>query len=348
MKLVKVSLLALLVSGFSGAALALPSITVLATGGTIAGGGDSATKSNYTAGKVGVEALVDAVPQLKNIANIKGEQLVNIGSQDMNDQVWLKLAKKINAECSKTDGFVITHGTDTMEETAYFLDLTVKCDKPVVLVGAMRPSTAMSADGPFNLYNAVVTAADPASANRGVLVAMNDTVLDGRDVTKTNTTGVETFKSVNYGPLGYIHNGKIDYQRTPARKHTTQTPFDVSKLTSLPKVGIVYNYANASALPVEALVKDGYQGIVSAGVGNGNIYKTVFDALANAAHDGVAVVRSSRVPTGSTTQDAEVDDAKYGFIASGTLNPQKARILLQLALTETKNPQQIQKIFNTY
>ncbi|ACY85014.1 L-asparaginase 2 [Edwardsiella piscicida] len=348
MKLVKVSLLALLVSGFSGAALALPSITVLATGGTIAGGGDSATKSNYTAGKVGVEALVDAVPQLKNIANIKGEQLVNIGSQDMNDQVWLKLAKKINAECSKTDGFVITHGTDTMEETAYFLDLTVKCDKPVVLVGAMRPSTAMSADGPFNLYNAVVTAADPASANRGVLVAMNDTVLDGRDVTKTNTTGVETFKSVNYGPLGYIHNGKIDYQRTPARKHTTQTPFDVSKLTSLPKVGIVYNYANASALPVEALVKDGYQGIVSAGVGNGNMYKTVFDALANAAHDGVAVVRSSRVPTGSTTQDAEVDDAKYGFIASGTLNPQKARILLQLALTETKNPQQIQKIFNTY
>ncbi|ATI65321.1 L-asparaginase 2 [Edwardsiella tarda] len=348
MKLVKVSLLALLVSGFSGAALALPSITVLATGGTIAGGGDSATQSNYTAGKVGVEALVDAVPQLKKIADIKGEQLVNIGSQDMNDQVWLKLAKKINAECSKTDGFVITHGTDTMEETAYFLDLTVKCDKPVVLVGAMRPSTAMSADGPFNLYNAVITAADPASANRGVLVAMNDTVLDARDVTKTNTTGVETFKSVNYGPLGYIHNGKIDYQRAPERKHTTQTPFDVSKLTSLPKVGIVYNYANASALPVEALVKDGYQGIVSAGVGNGNMYKTVFDALANAAHDGIAVVRSSRVPSGATTQDAEVDDAKYGFIASGTLNPQKARILLQLALTETKNPQQIQKIFNTY
>ncbi|AOV96571.1 L-asparaginase 2 [Edwardsiella hoshinae] len=348
MKLIKVSLLALLVSGFSGAALALPNITVLATGGTIAGGGDSATKSNYTAGKVGVEALVDAVPQLKNIANIKGEQLVNIGSQDMNDQVWLKLAKKINAECSKTDGFVITHGTDTMEETAYFLDLTVKCDKPVVLVGAMRPSTAMSADGPFNLYNAVITAADPASANRGVLVAMNDTVLDARDVTKTNTTGVETFKSVNYGPLGYIHNGKIDYQRAPERKHTTQTPFDISKLTSLPKVGIVYNYANASALPVDALVKDGYQGIVSAGVGNGNMYKTVFDALANAAHDGVAVVRSSRVPTGATTQDAEVDDAKYGFIASGTLNPQKARILLQLALTETKNPQQIQQIFNTY
>ena len=348
MKLVKVSLLALLVSGFSGAAFALPNVTILATGGTIAGGGDSATKSNYTAGKVGVESLVDAVPQLKDIANIKGEQVVSIGSQDMNDDVWLKLAKKINADCNKTDGFVITHGTDTMEETAYFLDLTVKCDKPVVMVGAMRPSTAMSADGPFNLYNAVVTAADPASAKRGVLVAMNDTVLDGRDVTKTNTTGVQTFQAVNYGPLGYIHNGKVDYQRSPERKHTTQTPFDVSKLTSLPKVGIVYNYANASDLPAKALLEAGYQGIVSAGVGNGNLYKSIFDTLATAAHNGVAVVRSSRVPSGSTTEDAAIDDVKYGFVASGTLNPQKARVLLQLALTQTKDPKQIQQMFNQY
>ncbi|HHH6703387.1 TPA: asparaginase [Escherichia coli] len=325
MEFFKKTAFAALVMGFSGAALALPNITILATGGTIAGGGDSATKSNYTAGKVGVENLVNAVPQLKDIANVKGEQVVNIGSQDMNDNVWLTLAKKINTDCDKTDGFVITHGTDTMEETAYFLDLTVKCDKPVVMVGAMRPSTSMSADGPFNLYNAVVTAADKASANRGVLVVMNDTVLDGRDVTKTNTTDVATFKSVNYGPLGYIHNGKIDYQRTPARKHTSDTPFDVSKLNELPKVGIV-----------------------SAGVGNGNLYKSVFDTLATAAKNGTAVVRSSRVPTGATTQDAEVDDAKYGFVASGTLNPQKARVLLQLALTQTKDPQQIQQIFNQY
>ena len=281
MEFFKKTALAALVMGFSGAALALPNITILATGGAIAGGGDSATKSNYTAGKVGVENLVNAVPQLKDIANVKGEQVVNIGSQDMNDNVWLTLAKKINTDCDKTDGFVITHGTDTMEETAYFLDLTVKCDKPVVMVGAMRPSTSMSADGPFNLYNAVVTAADKASANRGVLVVMNDTVLDGRDVTKTNTTDVATFKSVNYGPLGYIHNGKIDYQRTPARKHTSDTPFDVSKLNELPKVGIVYNYANASDLPAKALVDAGYDGIVSAGVGNGNLYKSVFAWLRN-------------------------------------------------------------------
>ena len=212
----------------------------------------------------------------------------------------------------------------------------------------MRPSTSMSADGPFNLYNAVVTAVDPQSAKRGVLVVMNDTVMDGRDVTKTNTTDVATFRSVNFGPLGFIHNGKVDYQRTPARKHTSATPFDVSNLSELPKVGIVYNYANASDLPAKALIEAGYQGIVSAGVGNGNLYKTIFDTLATAAHQGVAVVRSSRVPTGATTEDAEIDDAKYGFVASGTLNPQKSRVLLQLALTQTKDPKQIQQMFNQY
>ncbi|HFK7184950.1 TPA: L-asparaginase 2 [Serratia odorifera] len=348
MKSMKISVLAGLLAGFSGTALALPSITILATGGTIAGGGESATQSSYTAGKLGVDALLSAVPQLKQLANVQGEQLVSIGSQDMNDQVWLTLAKKINADCAKTDGFVITHGTDTLEETAYFLDLTVKCDKPVVMVGAMRPATAMSADGPFNLYNAVLTAADPQSANRGVLVAMNETVLDARDATKTSTTAVQAFQSPNFGPLGYIHNGKIDYQRTPQRKHTTATPFDISKLDTLPKVGIIYNYANASDAPAKALIAEGYQGIISAGVGNGNLYKTVFDTLASAAHHGVAVVRASRVPGGATTEDAEVDDAKYGFVAAGALNPQKARVLLQLALTQTKDARQIQQLFNQY
>ena len=348
MEFFKKTALAALVMGFSGAALALPNITILATGGTIAGGGDSATKSNYTAGKVGVENLVNAVPQLKDIANVKGEQVVNIGSQDMNDNVWLTLAKKINTDCDKTDGFVITHGTDTMEETAYFLDLTVKCDKPVVMVGAMRPSTSMSADGPFNLYNAVVTAADKASANRGVLVVMNDTVLDGRDVTKTNTTDVATFKSVNYGPLGYIHNGKIDYQRTPARKHTSANDAIIARIYQCfsRKIGCVSVVINNADF--RQFIQLRYIERRVAGVGNGNLYKSVFDTLATAAKNGTAVVRSSRVPTGATTQDAEVDDAKYGFVASGTLNPQKARVLLQLALTQTKDPQQIQQIFNQY
>ncbi|VFS51707.1 L-asparaginase 2 precursor [Budvicia aquatica] len=159
---------------------------------------------------------------------------------------------------------------------------------------------------------------------------------------------LQTFKSVNYGALGYIHNGKVDYQRMPTRKHTNASSFDVSSLTSLPKVDIVYSYSNASAAPVKALIAEGTQGIVSAGVGNGNLYNTLFEALTQAREQGVAVVRSSRVPTGSTTQDAEIDDVKYGFVASGTLNPQKARVLLQLALTKTKDPAEIQRIFNEY
>lgn len=331
-------------------AMALPNVHILATGGTIAGTGQSNTQSNYQAGKVAIDSLIAAVPELKNVADVAGEQVVKIGSQDMNDEVWLTLAKRVNALLAQddVDGIVITHGTDTMEETAYFLNLTVKSDKPVVLVGAMRPSTAMSADGPMNLYNAVVTAAAPQSKGRGVMVAMNDTVLDARDVTKTNTTGVQTFAAPNFGPLGYIHNGKIDYQRSPTRLHTSKTPFDVSKLDKLPQVGIVYSYANASDLPAKAMIDAKFDGIVSAGVGNGNLYHTLFETLANARTQGVAVVRSARVPSGATTLDAEIDDAKYGFVAAGSLNPQKARVLLMLSLTQSKEPAQIQQYFQQF
>ncbi|MGI1987735.1 L-asparaginase 2 [Shewanella glacialipiscicola] len=334
----------------SSAAQALPQVRIIATGGTIAGVGQSATGSNYQAGEVGVNSLIVAVPEIKQLADIQGEQLVKIGSQDMNDKVWLALAKRINILLADkdVDGIVITHGTDTLEETAYFLNLTVKSDKPVVLVGAMRPSTAMSADGPMNLYNAVATAANLESKGRGVLVVMNDMVLNARDVTKTNTTGVHTFAAPNFGPLGVIHNSKIEYMGKTERQHTTQTPFDVSKLDKLPQVGIVYNYANASDLPAKAMVEAGFDGIVSAGVGNGNMYESIFDSLAKASQKGVLIVRSSRVPTGATTLDAEIDDIKYGFVASGNLNPQKSRILLMLSLTQSKDPQQIQRWFQQF
>ncbi|HFF8523684.1 TPA: L-asparaginase 2 [Providencia rettgeri] len=341
------ALLATLVSLFTVSAVALPNITVLATGGTIAGGGDSATSSSYQAGKVGIDALINAVPETKKIANLSGEQLVNIGSQDMNDQVWLTLAKKINQDCDKTDGFVITHGTDTLEETAFFLDLTTYCKKPIVLVGAMRPSTALGADGPLNLYNAVVLATDKSAGDRGVLMAMNDKVVQGRNVMKMSTTEVQAFDAVNAGAEGFIHDGKVTYFQAPQPRENNAA-FDVSKLDKLPTVGIVYNYANASAAPVKALREEGAEGIVSAGVGNGNMYKTVFDALAKAAKEDVVVVRASRVPTGYTTRNAEVDDNLYGFVASERLNPQKARVLLQLALTETKDPQKIQMLFEKY
>lgn len=327
-----------------------PNIHILATGGTIAGTGASATATNYTAGQVAIGTLLDAVPQLKDIAHVTGEQVVRIGSQDMNDEVWLTLANRINELLSQpeTDGIVITHGTDTMEETAYFLNLTVKSDKPVVLVGAMRPSTALSADGPLNLYNAVVTASDKQSTGKGVLVVMNGSILGAESVSKMHTTGVETFQAPNAGALGYVLNSQVVYNQSPLKKHTTESVFDVSGLKKLPKVGIVYSYSNIDADMVEPMLKNGYEGIVHAGVGNGNIHCNVFPVLEKARKQGIQVVRSSRITSGPTTLDNEVDDAHYEFIASQQLNPQKARILLMLALTKTRDWKEIQKYFLEY
>ena len=332
-------------------AQALPQVKILATGGTIAGTASSSTQmTGYKAGNLGVQVLINAVPQIKQYAEVSGEQVSNIGSENMTDKIWLKLAKRCNELLAdpNVSGIVITHGTDTLEETAYFLNLTAKCNKPIVLVGAMRPSNALSADGPANLYNAVAVAGDPSAAGKGVMVVMNDRVLGARDVTKTNTTGVETFQSPNAGQLATIHNGKVLWDATPVTKHTTQTQFKVDGLDKLPKVGVVYQHAGVEGIQAQALVDAKYDGIVTAGVGNGNLHKSTFPIIEKAAKDGIAIVRSSRVPTGSTTKDAEVDDAKYGFVSSGSLNPQKARVLLMLALTQTKDPKEIQKIFDQY
>ncbi|MCD8167409.1 MAG: L-asparaginase 2 [Bacteroides sp.] len=327
-----------------------PNIHILATGGTIAGTGASATQSNYTAGQVAIGTLLDAVPEINDIANATGEQIVRIGSQDMSDEVWLTLAKRINELLAQpdVDGIVITHGTDTMEETAYFLNLTVKSDKPVVLVGAMRPSTSLSADGPLNLYGAVVTASAPESRNKGVLVVMNELIIGAHAVTKMNTVAVQTFQAPNSGALGYIHNGKVFYDEITLKTHTSRSVFDVTGLNELPKVGIVYSYSNIDADMVTPLLSNGYKGIIHAGVGNGNIHKNIFPVLIEARNQGIQIVRSSRVPTGPVTLDAEVDDAQYGFVASQELNPQKARVFLMLALTQTNDYQQIQSYFNEY
>ena len=328
----------------------LPNIHILATGGTIAGAGASSTKTNYTAGQVAIGTLLSAVPEIQKIANVTGDPVVKIGSQDMTDDVWLTLAKTINKLLAQKDidGIVITHGTDTMEETAYFLNLTVKSDKPVVLVGAMRPSTAISADGPLNLYNAVVVAGAKESRGKGVLVAMNGVVLGAHGVLKMNTIDVQTFQAPNSGPLGYIFNGKVFYNQQPLKKHTTQSVFDVNNLNSLPKVGIVYSYSNVEGDVVKMMASNGYKGIIHAGLGNGNIHKNVFPELINARQKGLLIVRSTRVPTGPTTLDAEVDDNQYQFIASQELNQQKSRILLMLALTKTNDWKTIQQYFNEY
>lgn len=340
----------LFVSGSVFATDKLPNIHILATGGTIAGAGTSATQTNYQAGQVNIDVLVKAVPELKTVANITEEQVVRIGSQDMTDAVWLTLVNRINTLLARSDvdGIVITHGTDTMEETAYFLNLTVKSNKPVILVGSMRPSTSLSADGPLNLYNAVVVAGDKASSGQGVLVVMNGIIIGAHSVMKMNTIDVQTFQAPNSGALGYVTNGKTFYNEKTMKQHTTQSVFDVKGLTKLPKVGIVYSYSNVEPEAVNALINGGYTGIIHAGVGNGNIHVNIFDRLVAARNAGIQVVRASRVPTGPVTLDAEIDDAKYGFIASQELNPQKARILLMLALTKTKDPKVIQDFFMKY
>ena len=343
-------LLAALVLFGSLYAAAKPNVYILATGGTIAGQGVSSTQTNYHAGGVAIQTLIDAVPAMTEIANITGEQVVNIGSQDMTVDVWLTLANRINELLADpaVDGIVVTHGTDTMEETAYFLNLTVHSNKPVVLTGAMRASTAISADGPLNLYNAVVTAAAPESAGKGVLVVMNGIILDAHGTVKMNTVDVQTFQAPNSGPLGYIFNSKVFYNDVTVKKHTTQSVFDVKGLKELPKVGIVYSYADIDADVMKPFLDGGYKGIVHAGLGNGNYHKNLFPSLLEARKKGILVVRSSRCPTGPTTLDNEVDDAAYQFVASQELNPQKARILLMLALTKTDDWQEIQKYFMEY
>lgn len=327
----------------------LPKIHILATGGTIAGAGQSATKTNYSAGQVAISSLLEAVPEINNIADVTGEQIVSIGSQDMNDEVWLTLANRINELLAgDVDGIVITHGTDTMEETAYFLNLTVKSNKPVVLTGAMRPSTAMSADGPLNLYNAVVTAASADSKDRGVLVAMNGLILGAHSTVKMNTVDVQTFQAPNSGALGYIFNGKTFYNMQTLKRHTANSVFDVTGLKELPKVGIVYSYSNVAPDVMDPFLNNDYKGIIHAGVGNGNFHKNLLPKLLEARKKGILVVRSSRVPTGPTTLDGEVDDAMYEFVASEELNPQKARVLLMLALTKTSDWKTIQQYFEEY
>jgi len=327
-----------------------PNVYVLATGGTIAGVGTSQVQSAYTSGAITVDALLAAVPQINEIANVKGEQVANIGSQDMNNEVWLKLSKRVNEllERADVDAIVITHGTDTQEETAYFLNLTVKSSKPVVLVGSMRPSTAISADGPRNIYNAVACAIHESSKGRGVMIVMDDRIIGADDVSKTNTLSVGTFTNPNFGDLGIMYNGKPIFHRASAKRHTANSEFDVRNLSELPRVEIILSYSNATDLFVRAAVDAGVRGIVTAGVGNGNLTTVMQNALAEAAKNGVAVVRSSRIGTGPTAQWDEIDDDALGFAASWFVNPYRARVLLMLALTKTNDFREIQRMFTEY
>jgi L-asparaginase len=328
----------------------LPRVVVLATGGTIAGAAASDTQVGYTSGQLGVDQLIAAVPQAKKLANLSGEQISNIGSQDMNDEVWLKLAHRVNelARMADVEGIVITHGTDTIEETSYFLNLVAKTAKPIVLTGSMRPATALSADGPLNFFNAVAVAADTESAGRGVLVVLNDWIHGAASLTKTSTTAVQTFMSPLSGLVGTVAYGKIEYNRQPLGKHTSESEFSVEGVTALPRVDIIMAHENMDGALIDAAVAAGAKGIVIAGVGNGNMTQSAVAALAAQAKKGIVCVRASRVAVGRVERNVEVDDDKMGFVASLDKNPQKARVLLRLALLKTQDVKDIQRMFDEY
>jgi len=328
----------------------MKNVTILATGGTIAGVATSGSQPSYTSGQMSIKAMIDAVPGIEKLALIQGEQIANVGSQDMSFAIMLKLAGRINKLLATDEvaGVVVTHGTDTMEETAHFLNLTVKSKKPVVMTGSMRPSTAISADGPLNLYNAVGVAVDPQAAKRGVLVVMNDRIHGAHALTKTNTTSVETFLSPINGLIGTVIYGQATYFRGPFRKHTYKSEFSVEGVTTLPRVDIFHACADMPADLFECSVKQGAKGIVIAGSGNGNMNKASLEAAAHAVARGVVVVRSSSVPSGKVGRNVEVDDDSRQLIASDELNPVKARILLMLALLNDRSLAEIQELFFTY
>jgi L-asparaginase len=328
----------------------LPNVVVLATGGTIAGAAASDVQAAYTSGQVGVEQLLAAVPQAKKLANMRGEQVANIGSQDMNDEVWLKLARRVNEIVAEpgVDGVVITHGTDTIEETGYFLNLVVKSRKPVVLTAAMRPSTALSADGPLNFFNAVAVAAHKDAAGRGVLVVVNDWIHGASSLTKASTTAVQTFLSPLRGLVGTVAYGECEFYRGPVGRNTLDSEFSLDGVTALPRVDIVMAHENMDGALIDAAVAAGAKGVVIAGVGNGNMTKPALDALAAQAKKGIVCVRSSRVVTGRVGRKVEVDDDALGLVASDDLNPQKSRVLLRLALLKKRNLADIQRLFVEY
>jgi L-asparaginase len=330
----------------------LPLVVVLSTGGTIAGRGGSTTAlSEYKPGQILGTELIEAVPEIKQYAQVRAEQVANVGSSNINTAIWLKLAARINAlfrEDPKVAGVVVTHGTSTLEETAYFLHLTVKHDKPVVLVGSMRPATAISADGPLNLLNAIRVAGAPVARGKGVLVVMNDEINGARDVTKSNTYRVETFRSGELGFLGYVDADDVVFYRASTKRHTAQSEFDVGALSSLKRVEILYGHIDPNLEAIKTLGTSGADGVVFASSGAGDLsvsQRAAIKALGPFDTRPV-IVRSSR--TGNGRVILRESDIAQGMVPGDNLNPQKARILLMLALTKTRDLAEIRRMFREY
>ena len=337
-------------SALAQAQQALPNVVILATGGTIAGAGASAVNSaTYAAAKVGVEKLIAGLPELAKVANVRGEQVFQVASESLTNDNLMTLAKRVSAlsKQSDVDGIVITHGTDTLEETAYFLTLTVHTNKPIVLVGSMRPGTALSADGALNLYDAVNVAGSKDAMGKGVLVTMGDNIDTGRDVSKNVNIKTSAFSS-QWGPLGMIVEGKNYWFRAPVKRHTTNSEFNIDTITALPPVEIAMGYEGVSSVAIDAIAKSGAKALIHGGTGNGSVADRIVPNLQKARTDGVVVIRSSRVPDGFVIRNAEQPDDKYDWVVAHDLRPQKARILAMVALTKTNNTKELQRIFWEY
>jgi L-asparaginase len=331
----------------------LPKIAVILTGGTIDSiGQDRLDLAWYIeAGKrLNEGELIASLPELATVAEVRELPFRRLPSHALVDSDWLQLLRTINSilQANEVDGVVVTHGTNTIEETAYFLHLTLKSDKPVVLVGAMRPSSALSSDGYLNLFNAIKVAADPTSHGRGCLLVMNDTIFSARDMTKNSTYRVQAFQSRDLGPLGFADaDGRVIYYHNPARPHTINSEFDVRGLLALPRVDIVLSYVGADGAMIHAAVAAGAKGIVSAATGAGRPTPAEDQTFDQVYKDqGVIMCLCSRVASGRVVRSPGLK--KRGFVASDNLQPWKARVLLSLALTKTSNADEIQQMFDTY
>ena len=329
---------------------AKPNVVILATGGTIAGAGASALNSaTYAAAKVGVDKLIAGLPELATVANVRGEQVFQVASESLTNDNLLTLAKRVSALAKQADvdGIVITHGTDTVEETAYFLTLVERTNKPIVMVASMRPGTALSADGALNLFDAVAVAGSKDAVGKGVLLTMNDTIESGRDVSKNINIKTNAFSS-QWGPLGMIVEGKNYWFRAPVKRHTMNSEFDIDTITELPNVGIAMGYEGVEPTAIEALGKSGVKALVHAGTGNGSVANRIVPYLQKVRADGAIVIRSARVPDGFVLRNAEQPDDKYDWVVAHDLRPQKARILAMVALTKTSDTKELQRIFWEY
>ncbi|MEO8662887.1 MAG: asparaginase [Bryobacteraceae bacterium] len=338
----------LLTTCLAAIAQKLPTVAVLSTGGTIASKQDPA-KGGYLPALSG-EDLVSAVPAIKRIAQIQVEQISNIPSPDITPEIWVRLAGRVNELMAKPQitGIVVTHGTDTLEETAYFLDLTTISAKPVILVGAQRPASDPDSDGPRNLISAIRVAIASDAAGKGAMVVMNGQINAARDVTKTNTSQVETFRGLEFGALGVVDEEKVRFYRAPLRRQT----FALKPGTQLARVDIVSSYAGSDGLLIRSLLRDGtVQGLVIAGLGLGGVSSAMFDAIQEVRSRGIPVVISTRVPTGrifplSASKGSALSLRQIGCVLADNLSPQKARILLMLALTVTHDAGALQQYFD--